>query len=1507
MVRDYKIPGLFSDPGKGFGKDHDPEYEFALALQHRDPEDPEFIEALIDRYGGELYRFAAALHVQSPEQDETQSDRICQLVSNTFNSVYSGKRRFWGEASVRDWLLKISLELYRKRQSLFGGSTSQGTAHQPGCKTPKQGKPKNSFEAQLWAELDDLEESDRLAVVLYYLFDMNISTIANLLNEREQKVAGHIYSAQDRLALKLSPEIWIWRDAHTWAQNRIQEVLNGRLGGNPDEQSRLYQHLDECEQCRDYFEGLKKLDEDLAQSIQHRWPRETLSSREINHIVESVQARKGGTPLLENLVPLVRKASWIAVFVALFIGMAWWLTQQGYLIEEVNSIPRLPKPTTQPPPEAVQIPAAAQTIDWQTAESRSPQMVYNSESSMSGDGDFIAFTHFEVIPGAPNGLPEILLFDREQNNLIHINDPARTGPDGSTWGYGPDVSGDGHWVVFTSSDPEGNSGDQSRCNTLINFESGCLGIYLFDRISGSTQRIDIGWEGAPPDGESKMPAISADGRRIAFWSSAGNLTSSLEYPCGETTQSDDPCMDVFVFDRDNDSLTRIPIGRKSINFQGGLNSLGVEGHYLALTIHNEDQIAPELEVTNRYEVYLYDLQSGQFQLASVSPQGEPANGDSYNASLSANGAYLAFVSTASNLIPEDPNQLADLFVRDIQQGITRRLDLGKTESGLVTGSDGEIVPDTVWASVLNISASGRFVAFVSRVNNLDGEPINQCAQTSQTMPACSTLYLHDRETQETKRIAGPYPDRYFYTPVVSDRGRYVAYSEMTPGCGEDALQPICGELWLYDRQADWIQPVTKGRFPSPVSVQSLTRTRRIPEVSSIIDISADNQTLATVFNAKDHKPMINLWTVNARLDHSVLFEREDSAITAIDFSSDGEYLAVGKMDGNVEIWRLADQRIAFHLNGQLGKILNLRFSQDSQRIAVGSSKEIWIWELQDRTFVRTHAWGDASKETLSIEFSPDDLNVALVMDDDTVWVESIPYGEVLLRLGNGGVEPSSLAFSADGRILGVGSNDGSLNLWSLTHGDQGGTQARHLRTLVHPDGIDQIAFFPDGRMLTSLTNSGILRTWDIQGSLIDSHPQDPWDQVNTFEFSDDGEILATSAWTGPTYIYQRLYKDPESRYFEKAGNDQIRLPSALPTELSSRNFRFPIQSLYDAEEHLNFDLKAPTYLPPGFVFEGARTLDTGEAIWLSYPYYEKPGGTPKGAIYIYQGPQINEIADNPIGKYADVETVTVGDRNAEIIQGEWTFADGESRGRENLNLWAPLTWDPQIPSYRLRFRSGDQITSIYYEQGEGISSPYAYVNKNDMVAIAKSLVSLSRIDRPEPVGIIYTASEGDTCTSIAERFGSTVGSLVSLNQLTNDCMIFTGQELRVPLTGQREILVERDLNCDDQPERVQLIPYLASPDRQTILGIEVQTMTSLGFYRPVWRSTVSDAGARYFTRPQIFGTSSCMGNLALNTILDPLGQSRFEIYSWDGQAMTLVNSPTITETVTEIDPNAPGE
>ena len=191
------------------------------------------------------------------------------------------------------------------------------------------------------------------------------------------------------------------------------------------------------------------------------------------------------------------------------------------------------------------------------------------------------------------------------------------------------LSAEGRFVAFTS----------RASNLVAGDDNGAADIFVYDRQTGTTERVSVGLEEENANDRSYTPALSADGRYVAFWSFASNLVP-------EDT-NEEP--DVFVYDRQTGTTERVSIGLEGeeANGDSGGPSLSADGRHVAFWSEASNLVPGD---TNGYrDIFIYDRQTGTTERVSVGLEGAEANRLSTLPALSADGGSVAFQSTSVEL------------------------------------------------------------------------------------------------------------------------------------------------------------------------------------------------------------------------------------------------------------------------------------------------------------------------------------------------------------------------------------------------------------------------------------------------------------------------------------------------------------------------------------------------------------------------------------------------------------------------------------------------------------------------------------------------------------------------------------------------------------------------------------------------------------------------------------------------------------------------------------------
>ena len=353
---------------------------------------------------------------------------------------------------------------------------------------------------------------------------------------------------------------------------------------------------------------------------------------------------------------------------------------------------------------------------------------------------------------------------------------ASVGPSGIQ-GNGPSsvaaLSTTGRFVAYWSDATNLVPGDTNNAND----------IFVYDRESGKTQRVNVGSSGIQAKGQSYNPALSADGRFVAFESYAGNLVPKDTNGRG----------DVFMRDRKMGTTQRVSQGPGGIQTNGDSEepTMSADGRFVAFISSASNLVAGD--TNRRRDVFVHDRQTGTTQCVSLGRGGVQSNGHSDIPKISANGRFVMFSSPASNLVMGDTNGVSDVFVRDLKLSVTQRVSLGQ---GGIQGTDASYGDA--------ISADGRFVVFSSDEANFVPGDTNGVGDT----------FVRDRQTGTTERVSlGPDSAQGFSGQSngasISADGQFVLFiswvDTFVPGDTNNQ-----GDVFLRNRRAGTTRRVSLG-------------------------------------------------------------------------------------------------------------------------------------------------------------------------------------------------------------------------------------------------------------------------------------------------------------------------------------------------------------------------------------------------------------------------------------------------------------------------------------------------------------------------------------------------------------------------------------------------------------------------------------------------------------------------------------------------------------------------
>ncbi len=210
-------------------------------------------------------------------------------------------------------------------------------------------------------------------------------------------------------------------------------------------------------------------------------------------------------------------------------------------------------------------------------------------------------------------------------------------------------------------------------------------------------------------GDSWAPKLSSDGRYVLFASTADNLvlgTNGSPYVLRIPAP-----LNVYLRDRTNQTTTLVSVTVSGAPAGPGDSipvAISTNGRYALFESSASGLVVEDTNAAT--DVFIRDLASNTTILVSANTNGVPGNGASRASAMTPDGRYVAFVSDASDLVPGDTNGIADVFVRDLQNGATLLVSVGATSTNLTIPVGGSAAPE--------MTPDGRSVAFFSTATNL---------------------------------------------------------------------------------------------------------------------------------------------------------------------------------------------------------------------------------------------------------------------------------------------------------------------------------------------------------------------------------------------------------------------------------------------------------------------------------------------------------------------------------------------------------------------------------------------------------------------------------------------------------------------------------------------------------------------------------------------------------------------------------------------------------------------
>lgn len=330
---------------------------------------------------------------------------------------------------------------------------------------------------------------------------------------------------------------------------------------------------------------------------------------------------------------------------------------------------------------------------------------YSNRPAISADGRYVVFssTASNLVCDDSNSSEDVFLYDREANTLRKVS-VSTGGQQGNNVSGNALISSDGRYIAFES----------SATNLVDNDSNKVQDVFLHDQLTGQTILASKTFTGTQTNGFSRLISLSPDGRYVAFYTSAtnfpglsrshsrillydaqkdiviisqkpdpfsasisadGSLETGANFLEGDGESGEYELQEVYLLDHTTDKQRYISISPdgKLGNHDSDYASITPDGKLIVFASESNNLVSGD--ENGAWDIFLYNLQNASLQRVSFSYTGEEADGQSEYPSISADGRFIVFTSTATNLVPNDTNELRDVFMLDRLTGVVMRISI----------------------------------------------------------------------------------------------------------------------------------------------------------------------------------------------------------------------------------------------------------------------------------------------------------------------------------------------------------------------------------------------------------------------------------------------------------------------------------------------------------------------------------------------------------------------------------------------------------------------------------------------------------------------------------------------------------------------------------------------------------------------------------------------------------------------------------------------------------------
>ena len=316
--------------------------------------------------------------------------------------------------------------------------------------------------------------------------------------------------------------------------------------------------------------------------------------------------------------------------------------------------------------------------------------------------------------------------------------------------------------------------------------------------------------------------------------------------------------DIFVYDRTLNTIERVSVSSDEAEGDGisEYPNISADGNYVVFSSSSTNLVAGD--ANGIQDVFLRDIALGTTTRISVDSDEVEGDTDSYSANISSDGNFVTFVSDATNLVAGDTNASPDIFLRDIALGTTTRISV-----------DSDEVEGDAFSADPIISADGNYIVFQSDATNLVADDTN----------GVRDIFLRDIALGITTRISvddlGNEGDGESYFPTISNDGQYIVFFSNATNLVSNDTNALF-DVFLYDRDTETVVRISVDDDGNQISA--------VNEVQSRPSISEDNQYIAFDFYTEVNAGLVEEDTNDLYDIFVVYFDRVEEVEPEVEIS-----------------------------------------------------------------------------------------------------------------------------------------------------------------------------------------------------------------------------------------------------------------------------------------------------------------------------------------------------------------------------------------------------------------------------------------------------------------------------------------------------------------------------------------------------------------------------------------------------------------------------------------------